>query len=373
MLLLLLPPVAALGKVLQVRRLAEWLCVLPRFLLSALMLFLLDVPCVRRFVLERMQKQQQQQEEEDPPLRISATERTFTCPALRAVWRGHLMNAGREARLGGPAPNSPVVAVRPDRRRGCRNGVDTGSDHLLDFSRDPRRPLVVEAHPSDGWRTGDALLQVPQHRTLCERLAAAKQLSPLLAPPCALVADGMGDACARAYGAAFHRLFVLHRGRVVYQGSRDPTGGRLADVRRWLEVHSLTAPAHTLPTATRGVVLRARASHHAASLAVPRRHIGAAGKNVVSCALVPYFRGPPTPVAVIEPRLACSGTAQWIAVTCSPRCCPHCVEGEVGPGGGSCANCERFLPPPVPPLEVAGKDVALPASTERDLTMLRAA
>ncbi|CAM9594688.1 unnamed protein product [Lampetra planeri] len=340
MLLLLLPPVAALGKVLQVRRLAEWLCVLPRFLLSALMLFLLDVPCVRRFVLERMQKssslpgdtataiattaaaaappsksfpsvessssallspgdgcggdgssseeaaphgqvsidiphrdegaagasvadegarQQQQQEEEDPPLRISATERTFTCPALRAVWRGHLMNAGREARLGGPAPNSPVVAVRPDRRRGCRNGVDTGSDHLLDFSRDPRRPLVVEAHPSDGWRTGDALLQVPQHRTLCERLAAAKQLSPLLAPPCALVADGMGDACARAYGAAFHRLFVLHRGRVVYQGSRDPTGGRLADVRRWLEVHSLTALAHTLPTATRGVVLRARA------------------------------------------------------------------------------------------------------------------
>jgi len=108
--------------------------VLPPFLLSALSLFLLDCLCVRRRLLKRLQEKASP---EDPPLDISDASRTFTVPALRAVWRSHVLERGRAARLHGVAPSPRVVRLDV-----CPEDRARDDKHLLDYVR-PGRPLVV--------------------------------------------------------------------------------------------------------------------------------------------------------------------------------------------------------------------------------------
>lgn len=93
---------------------------------------------------------------------------------------------------------------------------------------------IEEAHPSDGWISSDAPYQIRQHRSLEERLSAAR-LMAREAPGCAIVADSMENSSNSAYGAYFDRLYIVQDGKVVYQGGRGPEGYRISELRHWLD------------------------------------------------------------------------------------------------------------------------------------------
>lgn len=106
---------------------------LPRFLLTALLLWLLDFPCVRRRVIRGAKEEDPgaPEREEDPPLCVSDTNRMCTLESLKAVWYGQKLDFFKSAHLGGGAPNTEVVTLEGQRL--CR---------ILDFSKG-HRPLVV--------------------------------------------------------------------------------------------------------------------------------------------------------------------------------------------------------------------------------------
>lgn len=104
------------------------LMLLPRFLLAAVMLWLLDFLCIRRKVLPRMQDGP-----DDPPLCVSDSNRMFTWESLRAVWHGQKLDFLKSAHLGQDAPNTEVVLVqerRPVRLLDCTRG---GRPLILNF------------------------------------------------------------------------------------------------------------------------------------------------------------------------------------------------------------------------------------------------
>lgn len=95
---------------------------------------------------------------------------------------------------------------------------------------------IEEAHPSDGWMSTDAPYNIPKHRCLEDRLSAA-QLMHLEVPGCLVVVDTMENCSSAAYGAYFDRLYVLHEGKIVYQGARGPEGYRISELRDWLDAY----------------------------------------------------------------------------------------------------------------------------------------
>lgn len=104
------------------------LVLLPRFLVAAVMFWLLDFLCIRKRVLLRME---QEGDAIDPPLCISDSNRLFSLESLKAVWHGHKLDFLKAAHLGQGAPNTDVVRLG-DRRRG----------RILDYATE-RRPLVL--------------------------------------------------------------------------------------------------------------------------------------------------------------------------------------------------------------------------------------
>lgn len=108
---------------------AACLMLLPRFLLAAVMLWLLDFLCIRRKVLMRMRDSGP----DDPPLCVSDSNKMFTLESLRAVWYGHKLDFFKTARVGGAAPNTEVVPLMdaPDR-----------AHRILDYARGTR-PLIL--------------------------------------------------------------------------------------------------------------------------------------------------------------------------------------------------------------------------------------
>ncbi|KAG7265848.1 hypothetical protein CRUP_023631 [Coryphaenoides rupestris] len=107
------------------------LVLLPRFLVAAVMFWLLDFLCIRKRVFFRMRRAHDEGDSIDPPLCISDSNRMCTVESLKAVWHGHKLDYLKAARLGRGAPNTEVVQLR-DQRRG----------RVLDYARD-RRPLVL--------------------------------------------------------------------------------------------------------------------------------------------------------------------------------------------------------------------------------------
>lgn len=100
------------GGVLMARALkhaALCLMLLPRFLLAAVMLWLLDFLWIRRKVLLRMGEAQQSAD--DPPVCVSDSNKMFTLESLRAVWYGQKLDFLKSAHLGRAAPNTEVMLV----------------------------------------------------------------------------------------------------------------------------------------------------------------------------------------------------------------------------------------------------------------------
>ena len=86
-----------------------------------------------------------------------------------------------------------------------------------------------ESHPEDGWAL-DGNNRIKQHKTLAERCAAAKQLA-LKKPPCPIYVDSMNNTALKTYGSPQERLYVIHKGKILYQGGLGPVHYDLGAVR----------------------------------------------------------------------------------------------------------------------------------------------
>lgn len=96
------------------KRAALCLMLLPRFLLTAVTLWLLDFLCIRRKVLLHMA--QRQRSPDDPPVCVSDSNKMFTLESLRAVWYGQKLDFLKSAQLGSAAPNTEVMLVQERRQ-----------------------------------------------------------------------------------------------------------------------------------------------------------------------------------------------------------------------------------------------------------------
>lgn len=106
------------------------LMLVPRFLLTAVLLWLLDFVCIRRKVLVKM-RDSEGSSPDDPPVTVSDTNRMFTLESLSAVWYSQKLDFCKEAHLGLVAPNSEVVQLGQRKRA-----------RILDYARGAR-PLIL--------------------------------------------------------------------------------------------------------------------------------------------------------------------------------------------------------------------------------------
>ncbi|KAJ6661907.1 hypothetical protein lerEdw1_013078 [Lerista edwardsae] len=122
---------------------AACVLLLPRFLLTAVMLWLLDFLCIRKKLLLTAAAGEGGGGEEsggrgsgalppdDPPLCVSDSNRMFTLESLKAVWHGQKLDFFKAARVGAAAPNPEVIQL--DGRTRLR---------ILDYARG-KRPLIL--------------------------------------------------------------------------------------------------------------------------------------------------------------------------------------------------------------------------------------
>ncbi|KAI4872260.1 hypothetical protein NFI96_007401 [Prochilodus magdalenae] len=114
-------------------------------------------------------------------------------------------------------------------------------DSAFEGHRAPDCPLItpeggrtsVHQFIRDGWAFANNV-DIKQHRSLQERLAAAQSLikeNPL----CPVVVDEMSDITASCYGALPERLYVLQGGKIIYKGSKGPWGYSPEEVRKVLQ------------------------------------------------------------------------------------------------------------------------------------------
>ncbi|KAJ8270009.1 hypothetical protein GJAV_G00109280 [Gymnothorax javanicus] len=180
-------------------------------------------------------------------------QRMLTSAGLRSIWNSFLLDAYKQVKLGGEAPNSKVVRVpssrggrkrSPRRKPGDECHLQLPEFRLLveDFAdvADFLLVYVDEAHPSDGWAApaaGPWSFRVRRHRSLEERVNAARRLLEQFAipPQCGLVADCMDNNTNAAYGVSFERVCIVRERRVAYLGGKGPFFYNLGDVRQWLE------------------------------------------------------------------------------------------------------------------------------------------
>uniref|UniRef100_H2MT72 Iodothyronine deiodinase n=1 Tax=Oryzias latipes TaxID=8090 RepID=H2MT72_ORYLA len=223
------------------------LMLLPRFLLAAVMLWLLDFLCIRRKLLLKMGERQDSPD--DPPLCVSDSNKMFTLESLRAVWHGQKLDILKTAHLGQTAPNTEVVLVQERRQVRILDCMKGNRPLILNFGSYIADFLVVyieEAHPSDGWVSSDAPHQIPKHRCLEDRLrAAALMLTEV--PGSKVVVDNMDNSSNAAYGAYFERLYVVRDETVVYQGGRGPEEYRISELKTWLQQYRKDGSSHLRP------------------------------------------------------------------------------------------------------------------------------
>lgn len=105
------------------------LMLLPRFVLAAVLLWLLDFVCIRRKVL--VMREREDSTPDDPPVTVSDSNRMFTLESLRAVWYSQKLDFCKTAHLGLEAPNSEVMPLGERKRA-----------RILDYARGAR-PLIL--------------------------------------------------------------------------------------------------------------------------------------------------------------------------------------------------------------------------------------
>lgn len=93
---------------------------------------------------------------------------------------------------------------------------------------------ILEAHPTDGWRWNNNV-EIPQHKSLEDRLAAAEMLKKSSRCSVPIMVDAFENEASKAYGAWPERLFIIQDGKIVYEGGTGPYNYKITEVQGWLE------------------------------------------------------------------------------------------------------------------------------------------
>ena len=97
---------------------------------------------------------------------------------------------------------------------------------------------VEEAHARDDWRVPSGANpggeDIDMHRSLEDRLTAARKFVKDFEYPVEMVVDSMKDQALLRYEASPERLFVIERGVVVYRGGQGPFFYKPEEVLAWL-------------------------------------------------------------------------------------------------------------------------------------------
>ena len=92
---------------------------------------------------------------------------------------------------------------------------------------------VKEAHPTDGFVLKNNV-SISNHFDIEDRIEAAKHLLVNM-PTFPIVCDDMTEEANYAYAALPERLYIVHRGKIAYEGGRGPVAYFLSEVEQWLE------------------------------------------------------------------------------------------------------------------------------------------
>lgn len=92
---------------------------------------------------------------------------------------------------------------------------------------------IEEAHPTDGWAFSNNR-EINTHRTIQDRIQAAKMLLEDHSTSFPVVCDTMKEEANMAYGGLYERLFIIKDGKIAYEGGRGPRLYFLNEVEEWL-------------------------------------------------------------------------------------------------------------------------------------------
>ena len=92
---------------------------------------------------------------------------------------------------------------------------------------------IKEAHPSDGFVLKNNV-NISNHFEIEDRIEAAKHLLVNM-PTFPIVCDDMTEEANYAYAALPERLYIVHRGKIAYEGGRGPVAYFISDVENWLD------------------------------------------------------------------------------------------------------------------------------------------
>lgn len=96
---------------------------------------------------------------------------------------------------------------------------------------------IEEAHARDEWYLPDTpggRACIYNHRSMQDRLIAARRFVEDLQFPVETVCDSWLNQADERYAAWPERLYIIRGGRVVYQGGFGPFDYKLAEVQDWL-------------------------------------------------------------------------------------------------------------------------------------------
>lgn len=93
---------------------------------------------------------------------------------------------------------------------------------------------IAEAHPTDGWAI-PGNVEIADHRSMEDRLTAARMLEELEPVQCPLLVDGTDDAANLAFTAMPERLYILLDQKIVYHGGQGPFKYKISEVEDWLK------------------------------------------------------------------------------------------------------------------------------------------
>lgn len=104
-------------------------------------------------------------------------------------------------------------------------------------------PIVIivsfyhTAHAKDGWYLSeyDDKDPVYNHKTIDDRIRAAKRMVNEFKFPGEVICDGMANEGMNRYAAHPERVYIIQDGRVVYQGGEGPFDYKLDEVIAWMQ------------------------------------------------------------------------------------------------------------------------------------------
>ncbi|XP_076359181.1 type I iodothyronine deiodinase-like [Tachypleus tridentatus] len=93
---------------------------------------------------------------------------------------------------------------------------------------------IAEAHPTDSGDI-DGNFDISTHKSIKERIKAALFLLENEELPCPLLVDSMINEAKKSYAALPERLYIIKKGRIVYEGGVGPMDYKVKEVEEWLQ------------------------------------------------------------------------------------------------------------------------------------------